>query len=405
MKDGSIQLGLPILHYLSPILVLVYFQISRTLATCLLHKPTKRAGEKSRKYPAAAILLAVVVTLVAQATVSLASSLRNTHEWPVQDVVVYMILSIFAYGSLVLNVLENKAPIWHPFLGACAVGFVIETAITGVQFISPREDIEICFTCLALQVTRALSLLAFCLLEGWATLHDRPRKIHLGDESEQLLANGSTQHANRAMYGAASDEPANKEDSSDSDSVDIDSEEDAPESYKRIRKQQRKRLQDSGNWLNYVKEFKIFIPILWPSKDRFVQACIGAIGLVLVAERFLNVLVPRQLGIITNKLTAGNGNGIVPWNAVGVWMALSFLNSRTGITLIRSLAELPVQQFSYRNISSKSFAHIMNLSMDFHNEKSTGELIRAIEQGHQLLVLLEIKVSCCIFADGLPNFE
>lgn len=50
-----------------------------------------------------------------------------------------------------------------------------------------------------------------------------------------------------------------------------------------------------------------FIPYIWPIRNRRLQGFAGIVGFCLLAERILNVLVPRQLGIITDKLAKGTG--------------------------------------------------------------------------------------------------
>ena len=81
--------------------------------------------------------------------------------------------------------------------------------------------------------------------------------------------------------------------------------------------------------------------------------------------------------------------GSLPWKDIGLWALYTYLNSGAGVHVIMSLAELPVEQFTYKSIGAASFQHIMHLSMNFHNEKNSGELIRSIEQGHTLQQLLE----------------
>jgi len=62
-----------------------------------------------------------------------------------------------------------------------------------------------------------------------------------------------------------------------------------------IKERQEQRLKEAGNWWTYFKGFSIFIPYLIPKKDRKVQLCMVINILCLLANRALNVLVPRQL--------------------------------------------------------------------------------------------------------------
>lgn len=66
-----------------------------------------------------------------------------------------------------------------------------------------------------------------------------------------------------------------------------------------------------------------------------------------------------------------------------------WLHSGFGLQLISRIAEIPAQQFAHKKISMTAFNHVMNLSMDFHTEKNSGELIAGISQGQGLYDLLD----------------
>lgn len=394
LHSSSMQSALQTLHYLEPVAVVAYYIFAKTLAACLLQRPSKHDGQRLRRIAAITLLLALVATPVAQGIVAITAVAGRTHWSTGQDFYVYLLISSFVYASLALGLLESKEPLWHPYLGAWLVAFGLEVPITALQaLVAHPADDKLTSSELALQILRAGLLLILCGIGGIWVLTDRHTSSEPLNETEPLLANGNG-HAVKPMspqqYGVlkTNSEPSTS-DEDDDDDADFDSDSEEPERDKELKKQQRKRLEESGSWFNYILDFKVFIPMLWPSKDRFVQSCLAIVGFVLVAERFLNVLVPRQLGIITDELATNGGNGVMPWKAVGFWMLLSWLNSQAGLSLVKSLAELPVQQFSYKSIGSTAFRHIMNLSMDFHNDKNSGELIRAIEQGQNLQGLLE----------------
>ncbi len=402
-RSANDSTALQTLHYIAPACVLVYFCAARAIATCcgylvnsrflkiivdgrlVLHKPSKSAGGATRRYTAIALLAGICATLVGQAITYLARSLAEPGTWAPQDAVVYLMVSVFAYGSLVIGVAETSSPLWHPYLGACLLGAAFETPIAVLDLLLHNTKNDFVFSRLALQLCRTALLVAFCLIGSWHARQDRLTQCDQGDEAAPLLSNGAPNGAPTAAksYGAF---PGTDEEYDDGSS-DIGSDAGDPDETKDLKKKQLKRVEEKGSWIGYVKEFKIFIPMLWPTKNRFVQGCLAVIGLVLFAERFLNVLVPRQLGIITEKLT--ENTGVFPVREVAIWGILSYLSSRAGLSVVQNLAELPVQQFAYKSIGAESFAHIMGLSMDFHNDKSSGELIRAVDQGQNLQGLLE----------------
>jgi ABC-type transport system involved in Fe-S cluster assembly fused permease/ATPase subunit len=383
------HLALQVLHYVVPLIVILYWVLARTVVTIFLHKPSKNAGAATRKYAAIGLLFTTCATAVGQALTYFAQSFLQPGTYAPQHAVINILLSLLVYGSLMIGVIETSMPVWHPYLGSCVLGAALETTVTVLQALSKNgADTNFAFTRLALQVAKSMALVVFCLSTGWWALNDRTYSKGATEEAAPLLSNGNTNDTHKSDYGSVPDQDDDNDDDSDLDGMDSDYDDD-PEETKKLKGQQRKRLQEKGGWIGYLKEFKIFIPMLWPTKDRFVQTCLGLVGFVIVSRRFLNVLVPRQLGLITDELATGHGNGEFPWRTVGIWMGLSYLQSSAGVSLIKSLAEVPVQQFGFKAIGAKSFEKVMGLSMDFHNEKDCGELIRAIDQGRNLQDLLE----------------
>lgn len=168
-----------------------------------------------------------------------------------------------------------------------------------------------------------------------------------------------------------------------------DTDEDA--SVKRYRAQ---RLKEAGGWLGYLKEFSIFIPFVVPRKDRKAQFCIVLSLLCISAKRAFNILIPRQLGIVTDKILAQQS----PYRELAVWLILTFLSNETGVEMIYELSKIPIKQYTYRRLTDAAFHHVMNLSMDFHSERDSAEVMKSIEQGESLANVLEIVV-----LDTLPT--
>ena len=112
-----------------------------------------------------------------------------------------------------------------------------------------------------------------------------------------------------------------------------------------------------------------------------------SVGLCLVAVRVLNVLVPRQLGLLVNSL--GHANSVQPFMELSIFVGLSLLDSSIGIEALRAYLWLSVENQAYKSIDNASFNHIMSLSSDFHDSKQSGELYQAMHQGRSVIELLE----------------
>lgn len=209
------------------------------------------------------------------------------------------------------------------------------------------------------------------------------RGLHaLGEEGRPLLDNpdGDVITAAASFHGKKTCDSI----SFKLDDAPNDNESDNEDAY--IKQHQKQRLQAAGNWFTYIKGYSIFLPYLIPRKDRKVQACLAISLLCLLANRALNVLIPRQLGIITNKLVAKE----IPYAELGVWLSLQLLGGGAGIYPIQELVKIPIKQFSYRQITMAAFQHVMHLSMDFHSDRDSAEVMKAIEQGESLNDLLDV---------------
>ena len=378
---------LRILRYVAPLSVLIYYAAARTVSACFLHKPTKKAGARLRRYSAIILLLTVVTTFIAQAITYICQALIQPGWWARQDCVVYVLASVLAYGLLAIYLLETSHPLWYPQLGSYAVGAAFEIPLAALQALVEPQGNNFGSLRLALQVVRSLLLCCLVVSAAWYALDDKFFSAKDQAETEPLLSNQANGTTTKTNYGATpKDDDADDYDDGDSDP---DSDGDEPAQIKEIKEQQRKRLAESGSWINYFKQYRIFIPMIIPRRNRFVQGCMTVVGLVLIADRFLNVLIPRQLGIMTQELSDSYGTGVFPWRPIVIWMVLTWLGSSAGLSIIENIAELPVQQYAYKQIGASAFQHIMTLSMDFHTEKQSGELIRAVDQGQQLTGLLQ----------------
>jgi ABC-type transport system involved in Fe-S cluster assembly fused permease/ATPase subunit len=157
----------------------------------------------------------------------------------------------------------------------------------------------------------------------------------------------------------------------------------------RLKKRREERLKAAGGWLNYLKDFSVFFPIIDPRQEPTVILCLLGVGLCIFATRFLVVLAPRQIGLVTDRLLAGEA----PYKELGVWLILTWVSSYSGIGLIQSMLKLPVHFFTNRMLTNAAFRQVMSLSMDFHSDRDSGEIIRAIEQGRSITNVIEWMVT------------
>lgn len=146
----------------------------------------------------------------------------------------------------------------------------------------------------------------------------------------------------------------------------------------------------SRSWWEYIKGYHVFFPYLWPSKDRRLQIVVVICFIIVIIQRFVNVLVPDQVGRIVDTLAGENGKKGNPWVAIMIFIFFRFIQGNNGLLgAIRSTLWIPVGQYSYRELSVASFEHVHSLSLDFHLGKKTGEVLSALGKGSSINTFLE----------------
>ncbi|CAK7272972.1 hypothetical protein SEPCBS57363_005417 [Sporothrix epigloea] len=153
------------------------------------------------------------------------------------------------------------------------------------------------------------------------------------------------------------------------------------------REEMEKCLKETGNWLGYTKRFFILFPYIWPTNNRKLQIRALLVGVCLLANNALNVFIPRQLGIIMDSLSHTNDKN--PWIQVIIFALLKIASSQAGIPLLRQWLWLPLEYYSYGATSIAAYTHVLNLSSDFHDSKSSSDIMVAMSSGQSIASLLE----------------
>ena len=131
----------------------------------------------------------------------------------------------------------------------------------------------------------------------------------------------------------------------------------------------------------------MFLPYVWPVNNRPLQIRVVLVGVCLLAMNIVNVLIPRQLGIVMDSL--GEQNELNPWVQVLIFAGLKLIASEAGLSLLRQWLWIPVEFYSLDSISTAAFSHVLNLSSDFHDSKSSSDIMVAIQTGSSISNMLE----------------
>jgi ABC-type transport system involved in Fe-S cluster assembly fused permease/ATPase subunit len=150
-------------------------------------------------------------------------------------------------------------------------------------------------------------------------------------------------------------------------------------------------------WFEYLRGYSIFFPYMWPAKKPRLQIVVVMCFVLLALQRWVNIMVPYQIGLVTNQLTEnhkpgadGNGSSQMPWASLGLLILYKLLQGPSGLLgSWRSMLWIPVSQHAYRALTTSAFEHVHSLSLDFHLGKRTGEVLSALNKGASVNSFLE----------------
>jgi len=152
------------------------------------------------------------------------------------------------------------------------------------------------------------------------------------------------------------------------------------------------------SWWEYLRGYSLFFPYLWPSNSVRLQLVVVVCFTLVLAQRLMNLLVPYQVGLVTDILAGVKGNDRysvlerpeMPWVQIFLLILYKSVQGSSGLLgAARSVLWIPVAQYSYAALSTASFEHVHGLSLEFHLGKRTGEVLSALSKGAAINVFLE----------------
>lgn len=270
-----------------------------------------------------------------------------------EDSILFSLWSILVWAFLTARSTTGNTRLGYPLLNCWVVYLAGESALLGLQL---SAHLPIHGSIFALQVIRPVTLSMLCGLvlvqpfnkhkTGGYGRHDCR-----GEENRPLL------HGLRddTSYSAVSNTSSTSESSQNTTSK-----------------------EETSTSSQSLEVLKFAAPLLWPKRQLGLQLLAVGVGLCLLAERLLVVWVPIQLGIITNTLTKEK---TLPWQQITTFVLLRLLESSGGISALRAYMWLPLEQYTYQRITVAGFNQVMDLSCDFHDDKSSGSVWHAINRG------------------------
>ncbi|KAI0882841.1 uncharacterized protein GGS22DRAFT_190819 [Annulohypoxylon maeteangense] len=400
MADGELQRVQSTLHYVYPLVVFLYFAITSAVAICTLQTSDSTKSTHVRRRVIYYLLLCFVATFAAQVILK-AVEIVVWGRWPSQDTIIGLLSCILTFGIEQNSLGNNSGVVWYPFYGSWIIACVLEPINAVLLFIiaqNPITTTPITFDTSALFLHLDASLvIARCVLISSALLayflwRESETSVDEDEERAPLIpkpdqrSNGTDNSADSG-YGTNSD--ATNTEATNTETANSPSDLESPwERQQRISQEKiEKRLKNEGNWISYAKGFLIFFPYIWPVNNRRLQLYAALVGLCLLAGNVLNFLIPRQYGAVMDSLSGVSGGN--PWIQVAIFAGLRLLASEAGINLLRQMLWLPIEYYSEEALTAAAYSHIMNLSSEFHDSKSSSDLIVAISNGTSISNMLD----------------
>ncbi|CAO3598375.1 unnamed protein product [Absidia cylindrospora] len=145
---------------------------------------------------------------------------------------------------------------------------------------------------------------------------------------------------------------------------------------------------------DFFKKMGELMPFIWPQNNFRLQALVVLSFALMVFGLVINACVPFQIGYVVDHI----GKGKFAWAAVLVYIGFKFLQGGSGlIQCVQNFLWVPVNQYTTREVSIKLFEHLHLLSLSFHINRKTGEVLRTMDRGTSSVVQLLSQILFQIF--------
>uniref|UniRef100_A0A673WYW6 ATP binding cassette subfamily B member 6 (LAN blood group) n=1 Tax=Salmo trutta TaxID=8032 RepID=A0A673WYW6_SALTR len=146
-----------------------------------------------------------------------------------------------------------------------------------------------------------------------------------------------------------------------------------------------KSSQTLSTWHGFGQKVRLLAPYLWPRGNLLLQGMVVLCLALLAIERVINVFVPIYSKNIVNNLADGSSWRTLA-TTVCIYVLLKFLQGGGAgtsgfISNLRSFLWTQVQQFTSRVVQVRLFGHLHSLSLRWHLERHTGDVLSSVDRG------------------------
>ncbi|XP_058449573.1 ATP-binding cassette sub-family B member 6 [Malaya genurostris] len=150
--------------------------------------------------------------------------------------------------------------------------------------------------------------------------------------------------------------------------------------YENLRQEQENRSTFRNGW----QKMRTLMPFLWPKKDALLQVRVVFCFGLLLSGRIINLYVPIYNKKIVDSLS--EKPTVFRWDWILLYVGFKFLQGGgTGsmglLNNLRSFLWIRIQQYTTREIEVELFRHLHSLSLRWHLNRKTGEVLRVMDRG------------------------
>ena len=315
------------------------------------------------------------------------------HELMATGKQVYIISAVFVYALILISLIDTSPSPSVVHLITWAVAILLELLLlAGSMVLLGRSEPTGRYwglISLSVDVSRVVILTVLVGTYGLFRVIQARGRDETGTPADEADENSSLLQASGGSAGTSDHRGANGNGhagyGSTEQAVKPDRDGEAPPPWARPTK------APSKSWWEYLKSYSLFFPYLWPSKSRRLQLVVVVCFCLALLQRVVNVLVPYQVGVVTDILSGESGaRPHIPWISILIFGLLKLLQGNGGVLgAVRSTLWIPIGQYSYQALSTSAFEHVHSLGLDFHLNKKTGEVLSALSKGSAINTFLE----------------
>jgi len=133
---------------------------------------------------------------------------------------------------------------------------------------------------------------------------------------------------------------------------------------------------DEAKSIGLLELFKVLIPYFWPD-GLLNRLCVFFTWVFLITSKASNIIAPLYIAKATDDIAASN----ITATTLHVLAYAGLLLSNKVFKEAQALAYIRVKLIAGVQLREKVFTHLLSLSMDWHQRKSMGAVITAMQRG------------------------